>query len=180
MLADDKDEMVLVTARGKALRFALEEVRTMGRDTTGVRGIKLLDEDHVVAMERVPLEHGDPQASLLSVFERGQAKRSAFAEYPTKGRGGQGVQNTSHEGLERNGPIVAAKAVEDGDEIILITEGGQTIRTTVTLEQFRLVGRATGGVRAIDVPEGDRLVSMAWVRPSAAEQAGPAESPPDA
>ena len=55
------------------------------------------------------------------------------------------------------------------------TEGGQTIRTTVTLEQFRLVGRATGGVRAIDVPEGDRLVSMAWVRPSAAEQAGPAE-----
>ncbi|MFM8979593.1 MAG: DNA gyrase subunit A [Planctomycetia bacterium] len=168
-LADEQDEIVLVSAQGKSIRFALSEVRAMGRDTTGVRGIHLLGDDHVVAMERV-----DEKASLLCVFERGQAKRSAFAEYPPKGRAGQGVQNCSHEGLERNGPIVAAKAVLDGDEVILITHGGQAIRTTVTPEQFRLMGRATGGVRAIDVPEGDRLVSMAWVRPSAAEQAAAA------
>jgi DNA gyrase subunit A len=164
-LADEKDEIVLVTARGKAIRFALQEVRAMGRDTTGVIGVKLLEQDHVVAMERV-----DQQASLLCEFERGQAKRSGFEEYPTKGRGGQGVQNCSHDGLERNGPIVAAKAVMDGDEVILITHGGQAIRTTVTPEQFRLMGRATGGVKAIDVPEGDRLVSMAWVRPEAVRE----------
>jgi len=165
-LADEQDEVVLVTARGKAIRFSLTSVRAMGRDTTGVIGIRLLEGDLVVGMERV-----DESASLLSVFERGQAKRSAFAEYPLKGRGGQGVFNLSHEGLERNGSVVAAKAVQDGDEIILITEGGQTIRTTVTGEQFRLTGRSTGGVRAIDMPEGDRLVSMAWVRPSTAESA---------
>ncbi len=168
-LADEQDEIVLVTARGKAIRFALTSVRAMGRDTTGVIGIRLLENDLVVGMERV-----DESASLLSVFERGQAKRSAFAEYPLKGRGGQGVSNLSHEGLERNGAVVAAKAVQDGDEIILITEGGQTIRTTVTSEQFRLTGRSTGGVRAIDVPEGDRLVSLAWVRPSTAESASAA------
>jgi DNA gyrase subunit A len=167
-LADEKDEVVLLTAHGKAIRFELAQVRAMGRDTTGVIGIRLQDGDRVVGMERV-----DESATLLSVCARGYAKRSAFADYPVKGRGGQGVLNLSHDGLERNGPVVAAKAVKDGDEVILITEAGQTIRTTVSPEQFRVMGRSTSGVKAIEVPEGDRLVSMAWVRPAAAEGLGP-------
>jgi hypothetical protein len=89
------------------------------------------------------------------------------------------VLNLSHDGLERNGPVVAAKAVQDGDEIILTTAGGQTIRTTVSPEQYRVLGRSTSGVRAIAVPEGDRLVSMAWVRP-AGGNGGETDVPPAA
>ena len=166
-LADEQDEVVLVTALGKAIRFGLSEVRAMGRDATGVIGIRLLEGDRVVSMERVPpATEGNGGSALLTVCERGYAKRSAFSDYPPKGRGGQGVMNLSHDGLERNGPVVAAKAVQDGDEIILTTAGGQTIRTTVSSEQYRVMGRSTSGVKAISLPEGDRLVSMAWVRPA--------------
>jgi DNA gyrase subunit A len=173
-LADADDEVVLVTALGRAIRFALSEVRAMGRDAAGVIGIRLLEGDRVVSMEAV-----DEEATLLTVCERGYAKRSAFSDYPPKGRGGQGVLNLSHDGLERNGPVVAAKAVQDGDEIILTTAGGQTIRTTVSPEQYRVLGRSTSGVRAIAVPEGDRLVSMAWVRP-AGGNGGETDVPPAA
>ena len=94
-----------------------------------------------------------------------------FARVPARRRrGGQGVRNLSQAGLERNGPVVAARTVRDGDEIILITERGQTIRMQVTEDQFRAMGRSTGGVKAIEVPEGDRLISMAWVRPEADEE----------
>jgi DNA gyrase subunit A len=163
-VVEDSQEVVLVTARGKAIRFAADRARTMGRSTTGVIGIRLVGEDRVVGMAVV-----DPEATLLTVCERGYAKRSAFADYPTQGRGGQGVLNVSREGLVRNGEVVAARAVKDGDEIILITEGGKTIRMQVTPEQFRVIGRSTSGVKGIEVPEGDRLVSMAWVRPAAPE-----------
>ncbi len=132
----------------------------MGRTASGVKGIALKGGDHVVGVAVV-----DPEATLLTICERGYAKRSHFAEYPTRNRGGQGVRNLSQAGLQRNGPVVGARAVLDGDEIILVTEGGQAIRMQVTGEQFRTMGRNTGGVRAISVPKGDRLVSMAWVRP---------------
>jgi DNA gyrase subunit A len=183
-LADEQDEVVLVTALGKAIRFALSEVRAMGRDATGVIGIRLLESsqgpgDRVVSMERVPpATEGNGGSALLTVCERGFAKRSAFSDYPPKGRGGQGVMNLSHDGLERNGPVVAARAVQDGDEVILTTAGGQTIRTTVSSEQYRVMGRSTSGVKAISVPEGDRLVSMAWVRPAGGTGPEPAEPAP--
>lgn len=137
----------------------------MGRTASGVKGIGLRGEDAVVGMAVV-----DEKGALLTICERGYAKRTDFAEYPVQNRGGLGVRNLSRQGLERNGPVVGGRAVMDGYEVILITERGQTIRMQVTGEQFRTMGRSTSGVRAIDVPEGDRLVSMALVRPDEEEE----------
>ena len=159
LVADD-DELVLVTAKGMAIRFGLDQVRAMGRTARGVRGVKLRAGDSVVGMAVV-----DDESTLLTVCERGYAKRSAFTDYRTQGRGGLGLRNISSEGLKRNGDVAAARQVLDGDEIILITEHGKTIRMQVTSEQFRVMGRATAGVRAIAMPQDDRLVSMASVRP---------------
>lgn len=166
-LVDASQEIVLLTALGQAIRFPVDQVRTMGRTASGVKGISLKDGDHVVGVALV-----DEEAALLSIFERGYAKRTVFGEYPPQKRGGQGVRNLSQAGLRRNGPVVAARTVRDGDEIILITERGQTIRMQVTEAQFRAMGRNTGGVKAIRLPAGDRLVSMAWVRPEDEEDAG--------
>ena len=118
------------------------------------------------------------------MFERGQAKRTPFAEYSLQGRGGQGLRNVSRDGLERNGEVVAARPVLDGDEVILITQGGKSIRMRITSEQLRPMSRSTAGVRAIEVPDGDRVVSMAWVRPEDdgdddAEENGDAEGGDD-
>jgi DNA gyrase subunit A len=165
-LVEDDQEVVVVTALGKAIRFGVDQVRPMGRAASGVKAISLKGEDRVVGMGLVL-----PEATLLTVCERGYAKRSDFAEYPPQQRGGQGVRNLSPAGLDRNGPVVAAREVLDGDEVILITEAGQTIRMQVSAEQFRIMGRSTGGVKAIAVPEGDRLVAMAWVRPESPEDA---------
>jgi len=173
-LVEDAEEVVLVTALGQAIHFPIAQVRPMGRTASGVKGIALKPDDHVVGMAIV-----DPEAALLSVCERGYAKRTAFSEYPIQNRGGQGVRNLSSAGLVRNGPVVAARSVRDGDEIILITEGGQTIRMQVTESQFRAMGRSTGGVKAIEVPEGDRLISMAWVRPEEDEEPAAAAADDD-
>jgi DNA gyrase subunit A len=166
------EEVVLVTALGMSIRFPAHEARLVGRAGAGVRGIDLGEGDRVVGMAVV-----DVEATLLTVCDRGYAKRSAFAEYRTQGRGGKGIQNISRDGLERNGPVVAARSVRDGDEVILITEGGQTIRMEVTERQFRVMGRSTAGVRAIDVPEGDRLVSMAVVAGEAGANGGDEGAP---
>ncbi len=159
-LVDSTQELVLTTAEGMAIRVPVSEARAMGRTARGVRGIKLRAGDRVVGMAIASEED-----TLLTVCERGYAKRSAFGDYRTQGRGGLGLRNISVDGLRRNGLVVAARSVRDGDEVILITEGGKTIRMQVSAEQFRVMGRATAGVRAISVPEGDRLVSMATARP---------------
>ena len=156
----EDDHVLLVTSKGMAIRFKVSDVRAMGRSATGVRGVNLAKDDEVVAMALV-----DEEAQLLTICERGYAKRTAFSEYRVQTRGGKGLRNLSHDGLTRNGPVVDARAVRDGDEVILITEGGKTIRMSVNTDQFRVMGRATAGVRAINLPAEDRLISMAWVRP---------------
>ncbi len=159
-LVRDDHNVVIVTAKGQAIHFPVLAARAMGRTASGVRGISLRPGDRVVGMAIA-----DPEDALLTVFERGYAKRTSFSEYPLRNRGGLGVRNTSPSSLARNGEVVAARGVRDDDEIILITEAGQTIRMQVNEAQFRTMGRSTSGVRAIDLPEKDRLVSMAWVRP---------------
>jgi len=156
-LVDDDQDVVLVTARGKAIRFPVAQTRPMGRTASGVKGIELKGGDDVVGRAVV-----DPEADLLTICEGGYAKRSNFADYPTRNRGGQGVRNLSHAGLQRNGPVVGARAVMDGDEIILVTEGGQAIRMQVTGDQFRTMGRNTGGVKAIS---GTKMIACppAWM-----------------
>src|SRR5262245_60524442 len=157
-------QVVLVTAKGMAIRFSVsdESVRAMGRAAYGVIGIRIEDGDRVVDMAPV-----DDTATLLTVCANGYGKRTSFEAYLRGGepqsRGGKGLQNISPDLLDRNGDVIGAKAVTDGDDVILITEKGQTIRMSVASDAMRVIGRSTGGVRLISLETGDRLVSVARV-----------------
>ncbi len=169
-LVREGQHVVLATAKGMAIRFPMEEsaVRRMGRTAFGVNGIRLDKGDRVVDMSVV-----DDTATLLTVCENGYGKRTAFSEYLRGGeaqnRGGGGLQNLSPDLIERNGDVIAVKTVTDGDDVICITEKGQTIRLAVL--NVRLIGRATGGVRLMNLEESDRIVSVARV-PHEDEPAG--------
>ena len=155
-LTNGKQDIILGTEQGKAMRFSEENVRTMGRVTHGVKGIKLKENDKVRDMVIV-----DENSSLLTVCENGFGKRTDFSEYPAHHRGGQGVINIKT--TERNGKVVALIDVRDTDELIMITAKGMVIRTPINT--IRAIGRNTQGVKLFDVEEGDKLVSVARVVP---------------
>ena len=155
-LTNGKQDIILGTEQGKAMRFSEENVRTMGRVTHGVKGIKLKENDKVRDMVIV-----DENASLLTVCENGFGKRTDFSEYPAHHRGGQGVINIKT--TERNGKVVALIDVRDTDELIMITAKGMIIRTPINT--IRAIGRNTQGVKLFAVEEGDKLVSVARVVP---------------
>src|SRR5262245_56267465 len=145
-----------------AIRFVVDEssVRPMARSAFGVFGIRIDDGDRVVDMSVV-----DESATLLTVCSNGYGKRTSFEEYlrggEPQGRGGRGLINVAPDLLARNGDVVAVKAVTDQDDVIVITEKGRTIRQPVS--GIRVIGRSTGGVRVMNLEEGDRLVSLARV-----------------
>jgi len=155
-LTNGKQDIILGTEQGKAMRFSEENVRTMGRVTHGVKGIKLKENDKVRDMVIV-----DENSSLLTVCENGFGKRTDFSEYPAHHRGGQGVINIKT--TERNGQVVALIDVRDTDELIMITAKGMVIRTPINT--IRAIGRNTQGVKLFAVEEGDKLVSVARVVP---------------
>ena len=155
-LTNGKQDIILGTEQGKAMRFSEENVRTMGRVTHGVKGIKLKENDKVRDMVIV-----DENSSLLTVCENGFGKRTDFSEYPAHHRGGQGVINIKT--TERNGKVVALIDVRDTDELIMITAKGMVIRTPINT--IRAIGRNTQGVKLFAVEEGDKLVSVARVVP---------------
>jgi DNA gyrase subunit A len=124
----------------------------MGRTAYGVRGITLRDDDFVVAVEAVR-----PAGSLLTVTERGYGKRTELEEYRVQSRGGVGVINISTSA--RNGHVVGIAYVEEGDELLLITLQGMIIR--MPTHDLRAIGRATQGVRLIEIEGEDRVVSVA-------------------
>ncbi len=155
-LTNGKQDIILGTEQGKAMRFSEENVRTMGRVTHGVKGIKLKENDKVRDMVIV-----DENSSLLTVCENGFGKRTDFSEYPAHHRGGQGVINIKT--TERNGKVVALIDVRDTDELIMITAKGMVIRTPINT--IRAIGRNTQGVKLFAVEEGDKLVSVARVAP---------------
>ena len=155
-LTNGKQDIILGTEQGKAMRFSEENVRTMGRVTHGVKGIRLKENDKVRDMVIV-----DENSSLLTVCENGFGKRTDFSEYPAHHRGGQGVINIKT--TERNGKVVALIDVRDTDELIMITAKGMVIRTPINT--IRAIGRNTQGVKLFDVEEGDKLVSVARVAP---------------
>ncbi len=161
-LVREGQQAVLATAQGMAIRFVVAEssVRLMGRSAFGVIGIRLDEGDRVVDMAVV-----DDTATLLTVCRNGYGKRTSFDEYlrggEPQGRGGHGLQNLSPDLVERNGDVVAVKTVTDADDVIVITEKGQTIRQPVS--GIRVIGRSTGGVRVMNLEEGDRMVSVARV-----------------
>ncbi len=168
------NDLMLITRQGMSIRFHEDQLRDMGRDTTGVRGIKLGDENDAVES----IEVVEPGGTLLCVSENGYGKRTLFDEYPSQNRGGKGVitMKTS----ERNGPVVSAHSVHDHDALMMITANGVMIRFAV--DDLRTISRNTQGVRVINLDEGDKLVSAAPVEPDddVAESpgAGVDETPP--
>ncbi len=150
-VTDGKQDIVLMSSNGKAARFTEEQVRSMGRVSRGVRGIRLAEGHRVISMV-VPVEGG----KVLTVSENGFGKRTDVNDFPTKGRGSQGVigMQTS----ERNGDLVGAVQVLDGEEIMLISDQGTLVRTRV--DEVSVLGRNTQGVRLIKVKTGEHIVGI--------------------
>jgi DNA gyrase subunit A len=162
-----EDDIIIATAEGMIARFAEGEVRPMGRDAAGVIGIRLLKkaDDNVVAMSVV-----DPQADLLVLTETGYGKRVALTEFRKKHRGGQGVRLIALEG-KKTGSVAAVQQVTDeDDELLLISAGGQVIRTeTNTINRYSSGAR---GVIVMRLAEGDRVVAIAAFRAGLADREG--------
>jgi DNA gyrase subunit A len=151
-VTDGSAEVFIGTRDGMAIRFPETDVRPMGRTAYGVRGISLRGDDFVVAMAEVR-----PGGTLLTVTEQGYGKRTEIEEYRVQSRGGVGIINIAT--TERNGKVVGVAYVQDGDELLLITQQGMILR--MQTNDVRAIGRATQGVRLIDIEGDDRVVSIA-------------------
>ena len=151
------DDVILATRNGLAIRFRGSDARVMGRVTEGVRGIRLGEDDQVVGMVVVARE----EATLLVVSESGMGKRSEIDAYRLQGRGGKGVINLKT--TERTGKVVAIKSVVPGDQLMVITRNGVINRQRI--DEIRVIGRATQGVRLVNLDENDSVVDVARVIP---------------
>lgn len=180
-IAEGHEEVILAAAGGFANRFALTEVRSMGRTAAGVRGMKLHKGDHVVSMALVKSE----ETELLTVLEAGLGKRTKVKEYRKTRRGSQGVVTTNMKVAKS--PVVGVLEVEPGDEILVTTVGGVVIRCSV--DDIRETGRAAKGVRIQRLAEGDKVSAVVRLVTSqeedaavdekgAAAPAAPGPSPP--
>lgn len=162
-VTDGGGEIVLAKRQGKAIRFNESKVRPMGRTARGVIGVTLEQDDYVVEM--VVLKEA---RALVVVTENGYGKRSMLADYRVTGRGGKGIITIRN--TQRNGPTVSVKPVRDDDELMIITKNGLLIRTAV--QGISLMGRATQGVKLINLEPGDKVVRMARVVSSREEEVG--------
>jgi len=153
-LTTGKEEVIIGTRKGKAIHFAEEEIRAIGRTGQGVRGIRLGEGDGVVGTEIVKKTD-----TLLTATSNGYGKRTSVDKYRLQARGGKGVINIITD--RRNGEVVGIKRVTEGDDVVLVTSRGLFIRQPV--RGIRLIGRSTKGVRLIRLEEGDRLVAIASV-----------------
>ncbi len=191
-LTDGHDDLLLATASGMAIRFNEEDARLMGRAAAGVKGIELDEGDEVVGVASVPMEKDaegdlvtrDPSIALLTITQNGYGKRTAIDEYrvqPEDGkarsqsRGGKGRADIKTS--ERNGRSVAAIAVRSGQDVVIVTKGGQLVR--VPVDSISMIGRNTQGVRVVGVNEGDAVVSTTAVDAEPAVESGEStDSPP--
>jgi len=155
-------DVILFASSGKAARFRESQVRPMGRTSRGVRGIRLAEGQTVVGMV-IPMASGQ----VLTVSENGYGKRTSVEEFPAKGRGSQGV--IAMQTTERNGVLVGAVQVFDGEEIMLISDQGTMVRTRV--DEVSLLSRNTQGVRLIKLKEGERMRGLERIEESADENA---------
>lgn len=159
-LTNGEQEIMLFCSSGKAIRFAEQDVRQMGRTARGVRGIKVGDGHRVNAM--IICDAGDADSAVLTLTENGYGKRTMLSEYNVQGRGGQGV--ISIQTTDRNGNAVGAILVQEGNEAMLITNGGTLVRTRVS--EVSVIGRNTQGVKIIGVSAGEKLISIEKVAES--------------
>jgi DNA gyrase subunit A len=154
-LCKESDDVIMVSTQGKAIRFGADELRAASRMSGGVRGMRLQSaDDEVVALEIVI-----PEAMLLTTSETGLGKRTNFDEYPKHSRGGQGV--ITHNVTDRTGRVVSARAVFPNHELIVMSESGIVMRTTV--DSIAKVGRSAQGVHVMGVGQGDRVACVATI-----------------
>jgi DNA gyrase subunit A len=155
-LTNGNSQIMLAVKSGKAIRFEENKTRPMGRNASGVRGIRLKDnKDEVVGMISV----NDMDANILVVSENGYGKRSSLEDYRLTNRGGKGVKTISI--TEKTGKLVTLKSVSDNDDLMIINKSGIAIRMQV--EDLRVMGRATQGVKVISIKEGDSIAAVAKV-----------------
>ena len=152
LLTDGEDQIIIATHDGMSINISETDVRAMGREAAGVRGIKLRAGDYVIGAEKIL-----PGAQLLSITEQGYGKRTDFGEYPTQGRGGLGVKN--YNCTEKTGKVAAVMGVKGDLDIMIIADDGTMIRTDV--ENISLYGRTTQGVRVMRLSEGASVTSIA-------------------
>ncbi len=150
-ITDGNADVMLFSSSGKAVRFKESDVRAMGRTAKGVRGIKLQDGQQMISLI-IPAEDG----KVLTVSQHGYGKRTEVTEFPTKGRGTQGV--IAMQSSDRNGQLVGAVQVFEGDELMLISDQGTLVRTRS--DEVSILGRNTQGVRVIRLKEGEKLVGV--------------------
>ena len=155
-LTNGNSQIMLAVKSGKAIRFEEGKTRPMGRNASGVRGIRLKDnKDEVVGMISV----NDMDANILVVSENGYGKRSSLEDYRLTNRGGKGVKTISI--TEKTGKLVTLKSVSDSDDLMIINKSGIAIRMQV--EDLRVMGRATQGVKVISIKDGDSIAAVAKV-----------------
>lgn len=156
-ITDGLNHIILATRNGMAIRFKEEDTRSMGRAAEGVRGIRLREDDRVVGMVVIRRE----DATLLVVSEAGMGKRSEVDAYRLQRRGGRGVINLKTS--EKTGKVVAIKSVVPEDQLMIITRNGVVNRQRV--DEIRVIGRATQGVRLVNLDKGDRVMDVARIIP---------------
>jgi DNA gyrase subunit A len=147
-------QFLIVTAHGRALRFPEASVRAQGRTAAGVAGVRLISDDEVAGFDVV-----EPEGELLVLTQRGWGKRTPLDEYRLTGRNAQGVWALARDKLELTGNVVAARVVQPGDHVTIITSNGLALRTPVAT--ISLMGRATRGVRIVNAGDSDTVRAMA-------------------
>lgn len=155
-LTSGKDDVIMVTRKGQALRIAETEIRSMGRQAAGVAGIKLREGDLLASMDVVELD-----GQLLVVTEQGYGKRTSLSEYPSKGRATGGVATLDQKHLAKIGQIASARVVQEDDEVTFISSGGVVLRLKV--KDITSSGRATRGFKVMDLGKEDMVASVARI-----------------
>ena len=150
-LTDSKQDVLLFTDAGKVIRFPESKVRAMGRTACGVRGVRMQEGQHVISLIIAKAE-----GAILTATENGYGKQTPIADHRLTGRGGQGV--VAIQTSERNGKVVGAVQVVPGDEVMLISDRGTLVRTRV--DEIRIAGRNSQGVRLIRLSENEKLVGL--------------------
>lgn len=167
LLTDGRNDILLAAKNGKCVRFNESEVRAIGRTASGVRGISISDNDEVIGMVSVAKgENGEFENTILVVSENGYGKRSEIEDYRTTSRGAKGVKTLNI--TPKTGDLIAIKSVTDEDQLMIINKSGLTIRLDVS--NIRLAGRATQGVKLINIKDGDMIAAVCSISGEKSEE----------
>ncbi len=158
-LTNGENEILIANGGGRAIRFPEAKVRPMGRSAAGVRGITLNDDGNDSVVGMICVDPNDPETTILVISEKGNGKRSALDDYRTTNRGGKGVKTMQI--TDKTGKLVTIKSVKEEDDLIITNKSGITIRMAV--DEIRVMGRATQGVRVIRLDDDDDIADVAVV-----------------